>query len=110
MPRKIPTPCREPGCPALTPEGGRCRAHRRTYERRRGTPGQRGYNAEWRRMRKVVLAAHPYCECGARATEVDHIKPLRQGGTHAPANLKAMCRPCHVRKDSALRRETGARR
>lgn len=99
MPTKIPMYCPEPGCPALT-QGGRCLAHRRAHERRRGTPAQRGYNAQWRRIRRLILARDPICRicCVVPSTEVDHIKPLRQGGTHEPANLQALCGSCHRTK------------
>lgn len=32
------------------------------------------------------------------AHEVDHIKPLSQGGTDDPSNLRAMNRDCHAEK------------
>jgi 5-methylcytosine-specific restriction protein A len=31
------------------------------------------------------------------AAEVHHILPLSQGGTHAEANLMALCKECHSR-------------
>lgn len=99
MPTKIPMYCPEPGCPALT-QGGRCLAHRRARERRRGTSAQRGYGGQWRRIRKLVLARDPICRddsgCGAPSTEADHIKPLRRGGTHDMSNLRGLCRRHHA--------------
>lgn len=38
--------------------------------------------------------------------EVDHIVPLRKGGTNDPANLALRCRSCHGLKDAKLRRKT----
>lgn len=35
------------------------------------------------------------------ATDVDHVTPLRRGGTNDPANLQALCHPCHSRKTCA---------
>jgi 5-methylcytosine-specific restriction endonuclease McrA len=30
--------------------------------------------------------------------EIDHIVPIRHGGTHDPNNLRALCQPCNSRK------------
>ena len=35
--------------------------------------------------------------------EVDHIKPLEQGGSNADDNLQLLCRPCHKRKTATDR-------
>lgn len=32
------------------------------------------------------------------AKHVDHIVPLKDGGTHAFSNLQSLCRSCHSRK------------
>lgn len=45
--------------------------------------------------------------CGARATEVDHIVELADGGSfHELSNLRAMCHDCHLTKtiEAARRR------
>ena len=34
------------------------------------------------------------------ALEVDHIKPLSQGGKDERANYQPICLPCHVRKSA----------
>lgn len=36
--------------------------------------------------------------CGAPATTIDHVIPIRRGGTHWPANLRPACRSCNARK------------
>ena len=60
---------------------------------------QRGYGAEWRKVRAAHLRAQPNCvQCGDVAEHVDHILPLAQGGTHAAANLQSLCQRCHSRK------------
>ena len=103
MPRTAPKPCTFPGCPAIT-RGGRCERHQRRtegdYDRKRGTAAQRGYDATWRRLRKMVLNRQPICQaCGRRpATEVDHIIPKARGGDDSFENLAGLCRPCHSRK------------
>lgn len=66
------------------------------------------YNARWKRISKHYLRRHPLCcdpfgyhdEDGiiVVANEVDHIVPLRAGGTHASKNLQALCRSCHSKK------------
>ncbi len=67
----------------------------------------RGYGADWRRLRERILAAEPLCRfCAAdgrvtAATDVDHIEPFT--GLHDPrrldpANLRPLCRPCHLRR------------
>lgn len=40
-----------------------------------------------------------------RATQVDHITPIAQGGTEEPSNLQAICKPCH---DAKTQREARA--
>lgn len=61
---------------------------------------QRGYGADWRKLRYQVLADHPTCQgCGnAPSTDVDHIKSKRLGGTDARSNLQALCGACHRSK------------
>lgn len=74
---------------------------------------ERGYGATWDRLRLMVLAREPLCRsCMAEgrttpAEEVDHIIPLRQGGTNADGNLQALCRACHARKTATEGRVLG---
>ena len=96
MPKRLRVPCAEPGCPAIT-DGGRCPKHQKPAPPRPRFR-DRAYGPDWPRIRRQVLAEQPYCACGARATQVDHMIPLRQGGTNDRANLVAMCRRCHSRK------------
>jgi 5-methylcytosine-specific restriction protein A len=75
-----------------------------THDEKRGTSSQRGYGAAWRRLREMVLNEEPLCrDCLRRglvtpATLVDHIQPLRDGGTNERANLAPLCVACHARK------------
>lgn len=63
------------------------------------------YGPEYRRNRAVVLrqAAGQCSQCGRRdkPLQTDHIIPVTQGGTHAIANLRAICSgpgSCHAAK------------
>lgn len=39
--------------------------------------------------------------CGGEWTEVEHVKPLAQGGPHILANLRPACGPCNRRKGAS---------
>jgi 5-methylcytosine-specific restriction protein A len=90
------------------------------FKDERGSAHSRGYGVAWRRLREVVLDAEPLCrECAKRgratpAKEVDHILPLRDGGTNDRENLQPLCCECHddktvrdVRTRRARRRDQG---
>jgi len=73
------------------------------YDLQRGTACKRGYDRQWRNLRKDFLAEHPRCsECGRPAAMVDHIVKVRD----APhlrlvwSNLQAMCWSCHNLKSA----------
>ncbi len=59
------------------------------------------YGRRWRKLRLLVLRAEPLCRMCAEigrtspATVVDHIKPIRDGGTNAWDNLQPLCKRCH---------------
>lgn len=62
------------------------------------------YNtAAWRKVRRLILERDEYvCAiglpgCRGKATQVDHIVPIRAGGDHfSPANLRASCDYCNT--------------
>ena len=92
-------PCPQPGCRTLGP-GGYCATHKRT------TPTYPRYGdysrQSWRKTRTAMLEYNPYCVvCGAPANTVDHIIPIRRGGTDDEDNLQSMCSVCHSRKTAA---------
>jgi 5-methylcytosine-specific restriction enzyme A len=57
---------------------------RKQTDKARGTTAQRGYDAQWHKLRRAFLAEHPYCECdtckgqdGRELSQVvDHIHPI----------------------------------
>ncbi|MCG3134582.1 MAG: hypothetical protein HMLKMBBP_01896 [Planctomycetes bacterium] len=108
MPRRPPHACTSPGCPALVESGARCPEHERAlraeFDSLRPSAARRGYDAVWRRVRIAHLRREPLCRMCAEqrittaATEVDHIVALADGGTHAPSNLRSLCKPCHSRR------------
>lgn len=78
-------------------------------------PGKKNWDKErsnrtltgrpWRRLRDAIMERDGHmCQCdkckGSKliAHEVDHIKPLSQGGGDDPDNLRAMHRDCHEEK------------
>ena len=74
--------------------------------RERPKTAARGYDAEWRKVRRLILLRdggtckiRTHCT-GAVATEVDHIRPLSEfpEGRLDPANLQAACKTCNAAK------------
>ncbi|MBY6275391.1 MAG: hypothetical protein CWE10_04100 [Symbiobacterium thermophilum] len=111
LPKRLPTPCRFPGCPSLVdPREGYCPAHKREYRREKDRPyeenrpsaAKRGYDRRWQRIRLQVLLEEPLCRmCAAEgklvpAEHVDHIdgnvRNMRR------ENLQPLCASCHARK------------
>jgi 5-methylcytosine-specific restriction endonuclease McrA len=53
----------------------------------------------WTATRLRILARDGYtCPCGAPATDVDHVVGAAEGGSEEDANLRALCRACHLAK------------
>jgi 5-methylcytosine-specific restriction protein A len=90
----------------------------RPYDRWRGSPASRGYDADWRRVRLEALERdkHLCQDCLERevltlATEVHHKIPIEI----APElrleldNLRSLCKPCHsaitATRDSSFARK-----
>ncbi|AOZ73102.1 HNH endonuclease [Boudabousia tangfeifanii] len=108
MPRRPKTPCRWPGCPALT-DARYCETHTKeadtNYRRYERDPEiNKRYGSTWRKIRAQYVAKYPLCEqCEAEGrltpvAEVHHIRPLSHGGTHDENNLMSLCKPCHSRQ------------
>lgn len=93
-----PRPCLVCGDEALSGTG-RCAAH--PLVRQQASSAQRGYDAEWRRLRRAVLERdHWTCAyCGAPATTVDHVVALASFGARLDeTNLVACCSACNSAK------------
>jgi len=110
MPRKPKRPCSYPGCPKLV-DGQYCEEHKKLTDAQYNKYGRDDFTKsfyktkEWLFVRKRQLTEHPFCEeClkqgkRTRATMVDHIQPIKQGGQpFAPSNLQSLCWSCHSRK------------
>ena len=104
MPFKQKKTCAAPGCPNLTDERY-CEQHQRQankdYDRYHRSKENRYHNSGWKTIRAAQLHRQPLCErCMQEgryvtATLVHHIKPLSEGGSHAPDNLMSLCDSCH---------------
>ena len=76
-------------------------------DKKRESSSKRGYDSRWRKIRKMKLSMNPLCEhCQKRgiiesAKEIDHIVPLRKGGTHQFDNLQSLCKSWHSRKTAS---------
>ena len=69
---------------------------------------ERGYGWAWQKLReRIMVRDHGLCQpCKRRglvtlARAVDHIVGKDQGGDDSPANLQAICDPCHKAKTAA---------
>jgi 5-methylcytosine-specific restriction protein A len=78
---------------------------RKPWEHDRPSRHARGYGTAWDKLRLRVMERDRWlCQPCLRndrtavAKEVDHIKPKDKGGTDDPANLQAICKPCHKAK------------
>lgn len=76
----------------------------------RQSAAERGYGWAWQKLRdRIMVRDHGLCQpCRRRgevtlAREVDHILGKDQGGDDSPANLQAICLPCHKAKTAAER-------
>ena len=110
MPTRARRPCNKPGCRNVASDGRFCAKHAvdtavtRPYDRWRGSPASRGYDADWRRVRLQALERdrHLCQDCLLRkiltpAEEVHHVIPIELA-PHLRLeldNLRSLCKPCH---------------
>ena len=80
---------------------GQYAGHTEQYDAARGSANERGYDRRWQGIRLNYLKHNPLCaECSKKgiikiASEVHHIKPLADGGSHDTDNLMSVCHKCH---------------
>ena len=85
---------------------------RQPWDHKRKSPSQRGYGAEHKRLRALLLAKEPLCrECAKNgrvtaATIADHIVPLSKGGKTELSNYQPLCRE---HSDAKTLRDQGKR-
>jgi 5-methylcytosine-specific restriction endonuclease McrA len=119
--------CADPRCPnPALPGRSKCEQHYRTYERdrsarRRQQASDRQGRSVYRtriylRRREHVFTADPFCSwidengerCPRLAEELDHIKPLDQGGDpYSESNMQGLCREHHHAKTARENIERG---
>ena len=75
----------------------------RERDAKRGSPAERGYGADWVKVRKRVLKRDGFlcASCGKRAVLVHHEPPI--SGPDDPGRLDearcvSMCRACHEQR------------
>ena len=90
-------------CPRHGPfTGSRCVSCSREADRARGSRHQRGYDAEWVKLRAAHLKRQPGCiVCGTtRDVDVDHVQTIREAPHRRldPTNLRTLCRLHHNRR------------
>ena len=73
---------------------------RRKHADRPENSWERGYNTEYEKLKEEILKDGPKCAICKKnkATEVDHIKSLKDGGGNTKSNLRPACKSCN-RKD-----------
>lgn len=106
--------CLEPRCASPATYRGRCGRHARARERTTH-PNKGLYNSRrWQYTRRKQLYHHPMCaHClnegrEVLATDVDHIRPVEQGGDPwSFTNLRSLCHSCHSRITRAAQVESG---
>jgi 5-methylcytosine-specific restriction enzyme A len=118
MPR-APRPCPHDGCTALIHgDTRRCPEHQPTaWSGPRTQSSVTTSSGAWKQLRLHVLKRdHDQCQlqlpgCIGRATQVDHIVNVANGGPEFdPNNCQASCSPCNARKASAEGAAARARR
>jgi len=119
MPLKLKTPCNHIGC-TRTVRGRYCDEHkqetRKLSEDRRGTAAQRGYDADWKKLRDWYVRQHPLCEdcleegiVNGKSIEVDHVIPIdvKPELRLDANNLRSRCRRHHRLKTARDKKKYG---
>lgn len=103
MPGRAPRICGACGKTHLTSAecsiiAERTKARKAKHDAKRPSRQARGYDAEWDRARAEWLRAYPSCtRCGAKASLVDHIVPIKQAPHRRldRTNFQSLCTSCH---------------
>jgi 5-methylcytosine-specific restriction endonuclease McrA len=73
------------------------RERKADLDRDRPSSWERGYDREWRRLRRAFLMANPWCRPATQdlACEVDHRVPIQTAPDRRLdwSNLQSLCRP-----------------
>jgi len=87
------------------------RRQHRSYDKRRGSARQRGYDTAWDKFSAWYRKEHPLCEECVKndliipVDVVDHIIPLAEGGAHCDEeNAMSLCWSCHEKKKAREKR------
>jgi len=105
MPTRAPSVCGH--CNKAHPRGEACQAVARIqrerkarHDQKRPSARQRGYDSTWEREAKAFLSLpqNEFCQCGAKAIVVMHIKSIRQRPDlrMAKSNWKPGCQRCNA--------------
>ena len=100
MPMRPTAFCSAPGCSTRV-RSGRCDAHARQLEQRRGSASARGYGRAWRKLREYTLTRDPLChDCTsegfiALAEHLHHPHKISDGGAVLTSNTIPLCARHH---------------
>lgn len=99
MPVRAPRICGH--CGGVHHYGERCpkaaardRERKARHDAKRPSARDRGYDADWQRLRAKHLATYPTCiRCGEKAVVADHIVSIRRAPHRRldPTNIQSLC-------------------
>lgn len=111
MPTRPLRPCANKSCSGRATHGRHCADHANQQRARtrakdvRPSASARHYDRKWRKKRADYLRKNPFCKergCGERATHVDHIVSLADGGADDESNYQGMCHSHHSSKTNRV--------
>ena len=114
MPSKPPRPCMVQGCRGFSTGNGYCKEHQyihlekmavrqKRVDDKRGQSQDRGYDWQWRKVRRLKFLSNPLCEwCESKgiiksAEEIHHIVSIKEAPDKRLEidNLQSLCKACH---------------
>lgn len=121
MPSAVGTACAEPGCPEIV-HGDRCPEHTKTLrqlqERGRESAHERGYDVQWRKLRRQVMREVGWrcerCQWRPRDTSklhAHHVVPFTvdENLRLERTNVEVLCYRCHGRHERRMSENTPPR-